>query len=346
MRGVISGRKGAKVAYFDKRKDMKKQIYQSAGRLAKTLLRYVLLTGLSFIMLYPVFFMLSLAFKAIVDVYDPTVIWIPKNFSLQPLNYALQILSYQRSLVNTLWVLIPSVLLQIFSTLITAYGFARFNFRGRNLLFALLMFTIIVPIQTYSIPLFMNFREFTWFGLGSIAGLFPVTGAPLTSNLLDSNNLFYIMAATGMGIRSGLYIFIMRQFFINLPKELEDASLIDGCGPIRTFTHVMIPNVIPAIVTVTVFSIVWYWNDYYYSIMFFSRSINQTLSVSLTMAFQQITMVNNNQGAAALTSTDLWLLQDPIMACASLLVILPLLAMYLFAQKFFTESIERTGIVG
>ena len=219
----------------------------------KNLLRAVFLIGMGYVMLYPILFMVSGAFKAGVDVYDPTVIWLPKHYSTQAMKLAIKSLKFWKSLENTLLILVPSVCLQMVSTLLAGYGFARFKFKERGLLFGCLIFTIIVPIQNLIVPLYANFQSFNMFGIGFIYS--AITGGEHI-NLLNTGWPFYITAAFGMGIRSGLYIFIMRQFFRNMPKELEEAALIDGCGSFKTFTSVMLPNVKPAIVTVLVFSVV------------------------------------------------------------------------------------------
>ncbi|MEG2088204.1 MAG: carbohydrate ABC transporter permease [Angelakisella sp.] len=222
-----------------------------AGRITKFVFRWAILLGIGFIMLYPILFMTSNAVRAVEDTYDPTVIWIPKHFSFESFQVSIQMLDYLHSVLRTLRILVPSVALQLVSVLMAGYGFARFSFQGKNILFALLIFTIIVPSQTYIIPQYANLRFFDLFGLGQLARIF--TGEPLTFNLLNTDWCFYIPALFGFGIRSGLYIFILRQFFRNMPKELEDAAMIDGCGPIKTFVKIMVPNVIPALVTVLVF---------------------------------------------------------------------------------------------
>lgn len=318
----------------------KKEINYFINRWAKALLRAAFLLGIGFVMLYPVLYMISGAFKSKVDVYDPTVIWIPKNYSLEGMNLAMSTLDYWKSFLKTLQILIPSVLFQIISTLLAAYGFARFKFKERNILFGLLIFTIIVPIQTIIIPVYVDFKYFDFFGAGKLIGLF--TGQSLTVKLLNTNTPFYLMAVFGTGIRSGLYIFIMRQFFRNMPKELEEAAMIDGCGPFKTFRKIMIPNVIPAIVTILLFSIVWYWNDYYQSIMFLQNGY--PLSVSLTMMNGLLDITGMNIGS--LSHQDLWLMRDSVLESGCLVVMVPLLLLYIFLQRFFTESIERTGIVG
>lgn len=287
-----------------------------------SLIRAVFLLGVGFVMVYPVLFMLSSALKSVGDTFDPTVVWIPSGFNLENFRTAFQLMDYSRSMLRTLEILVPSVLLQLASTLVVAYGFGRFHFPLKKFFFGLLIFSIIVPTQSYMIPLYSNL---------------------LAMHLLNTSAQFYVMAALGMGIRSGLYIFILRQFFRNMPKELEDAAMIDGCGPIRTFLKVMIPNVIPALLTVAVFSVVWYYNDYILSGMLlhenFPLSVNVTaVSVRLGDKLQGIT------GQAA--GTDMKLLSDSILSAACLIVVLPLIALYVLVQRFFTESIERTGIVG
>lgn len=314
-----------------------------AEKLIKGIARTILLIGLCYVMLYPVLFILSASFKTLEDIYNPSVVWVPQTFSLQAMKIATDILQYPKAIMKTLSITLPSVALQLITVLLAGYGFARFQFRGRSLLFGLLIFTIIVPVQSYIIPLYVNMKNFNFFGIGSLIGL--VTGKPLVKNLLDKNVVFYIQALFGMGIRSGLCVFIMRQFFKNMPTELEEAAMIDGCGPIRTFLRVMVPNTLPLIATVVVFSIVWYWNDYYLSSMFFRTQF--PISVNLTTLSTLLTTSDNIvNSVSGISSQELLLLKEPILACGCLVTILPVVLMYVFAQRYFTEGVERSGIVG
>jgi len=328
------------VGYSSNTQNVEKKVFKGKIlRVLKSLVRAVFLFSMGYVMLYPILFMFSGAFKAKIDVYDPTVIWIPKNFSSDSIMLAVKTMKFSAATLKTLSILVPSVILQLISTLLAGYGFARFRFKGRGVLFGLLIFTIIVPVQNLIVPLYINFQNFDMFGIGYLISLFQGGKLP---NLLNTGWPFYLMAAFGMGIRSGLYIFIMRQFFRGMPEELEEAATIDGCGYFKIFTHVMLPNVKSPIVTILVFSIVWYWNDYYLSSIFLMDS--QTLSVKLTMLNGLLNITAQN--VANLTSQDLMLLRDGVLACGCLLVVAPLLIMYIFLQRLFTESIERTGIVG
>jgi multiple sugar transport system permease protein len=289
---------------------------------AKSIVRAVFLLGVGFVMVYPVLFMLSSSFKTVGDTFDPTVVWIPSGLQLYNFKMAFDLMDYGSALRSTLTILVPSVLLQVMSSLFISYGFARFSFKGKNLLFGLLIFNIIVPVQSYMIPLYVNLQSMY---------------------LLDNVAQFYIQAALGTGIRSGLYIFILRQFFRNMPKELDEAACIDGCGPVSTFIRVMVPNVTPAILTITVFSVVWYFNDYTLSGMLLNKDF--PLSVTVTGVSTALNNKLQNMAGQAL-GADIKLLSDSILSAACLIVVLPLIAMYLVVQRFFTEGVERTGIVG
>lgn len=323
-----------------------------------TTLRYVFLIGMSFVMVYPVLFILSEAFKGPQDVYDSTVNWLPKHFSNLSMEIGLHILDFSASLMNTIIVVLPSVLLQLVSSLLAGYGFARFKFRGKSILFAILIFTIIVPVQTYMIPLYSGFANFDFFGIGSLIGLFTggetlyinLFGLELviepTVNLLQNNSPipFYLMAGLGAGIRSGLYIFMLRQFFVGMPRELDEAASIDGCGPFAVFVKVMLPNAIPMMVTILVFSMVWYWNDYYLSGMFFDQST--PLSLRLAIESENVGYLVHKATLPEKWKSDYEILKKGVLAAGCLVTIAPPLFLYIFAQRYFTEGLERSGIVG
>ena len=148
----------------------------------------------------------------------------------------------------------------------------------------------------------------------------------------------YLPAAMGNGIRAGLMIFIFRQFFKGLPKELEDAAYLDGCGPLRTFVQVMIPNASSSFLTVFLFSVVWYWNDYYVSSTFFTK--NQTIALMLKNLSTLLSQQLFNNADVSPREQIVW------MEAGCLISILPILIMYVFLQKYFTEGIERSGLVG
>jgi multiple sugar transport system permease protein len=307
-------------------------------KIITSILRTLFLIGMSYVLLYPVLFLLSNAFRDPIDRLDPTVIWIPKTFTFQNFVLADKILDFKNSILMTLKILIPSVIIQVFVCLFVAYGFARFNFKGREILFSCLLFTIIVPTSTIIIPLYVKFRFFDFFGIGQLLRVFN-GGKVVSVNLLNTPWPFYIMSLTGVGIRSGLYIYMARQFFKGMPTELEEAAFVDGCGPFSTFLRIMLPNVGSIIIVITLFSIVWHWNDYYLSVMFFTDEY--PLSVNVTLLQDRLQLIAQNMSAE-----DMALSQNSILEAACFVVILPMLILYIFSQKYFTESITRTGLVG
>ena len=292
--------------------------------------RYVTIIGLGYLILHPLLLMLSSAFMHASDLSDSTVVWIPKTFTLDNFKAALYFMHYKEAFFNSLFLAVSTTLLHVCTCTFVGYGFARFRFRGRNVLFALVLLTLIVPPQALMIPTFLHFRFFDFFGVIEM-----LTGKP-GLNLLDTFWPFLLLSATGMGYKNGLYILIMRQFFRGLPGELEEAALVDGAGVFRTFYRIMLPNAVPAIVTILLFSFVWQWNDYFFVNLFLENM--KVLPLTLDSMATNI-------------STTIGYPLDPfrqsmINNTGSLLVILPLVILYLFAQRYFIEGIERSGLVG
>lgn len=234
--------------------------------------RFVIIFGLSFVILYPILYMISTSLRPQVEMNDPSIMWIPKTIRLENFVEVWKAIEYPQALWNTLVLNIISSVLQVGTCALTGYGFARFRFKGKGLMFAIVLLQIIVPVQIILIPQYMQFRYFDIFGLFN-----AVMGDSLT--LTNTNFAMYIPALFCNGIRAGLFIYLFRQFFRGLPKELEDAAYLDGCGPFKTFISVMVPNAASSFLTVFIFSIVWYWNDYYVSSMYFSNA--NTISMKI-----------------------------------------------------------------
>ena len=289
--------------------------------------RAVILIGLGFVIMYPLIYMISCAFRDRADMSDPTVMWIPRHFTLKVIAETIDAMDYWKTLGNTLLLNIGCSLVQVFSCALTGYGFARFRFKGSRLLFGIVIMMILVPPQVISLPLYTQFRYF------GIKGLFSL-------NLIDSRLTMYLPALTANGIRAGLMIYIFRQFFRGMPRELEDAAYIDGCGPFRTFLSVMLPNASAALLTVFLFSVVWYWNDYYVSSTFFTDT--KTIALMLTNLDNELKMNLFNDPTVQISPRDQIVWKE----AGCLLSIAPVLLMYVFLQKHFTEGIERSGIVG
>ncbi len=289
--------------------------------------RFFILFGLGFVILYPLIYMLSCAFRESSDMTDPTVMWITRHYTLDIIRETINAMDFGNTLLNTLKLNIGCSVVQVISCAITGYGFARFKFRGKGIMFGIVIMMILVPAQIISLPLYTQFRYF------GIKGIFSI-------NLIDSMACMYLPAATGNGIRSGLMVLIFRQFFRGMPKELEDAAYLDGCGPFGTFLRVMMPNALSSLLTVFLFSVVFYWNDYYVSSTFFTN--NKTVSLMLKNLSSQLSLMLFNDATVQISARE----QIVWMEAGCLISIMPILIMYIFLQKYFTEGIERSGIVG
>ncbi len=289
--------------------------------------RFFILFGLGFVILYPLIYMLSCAFRESSDMTDPTVMWITRHYTLDIIRETINAMDFGNTLLNTLKLNIGCSVVQVISCAITGYGFARFKFRGKGIMFGIVIMMILVPAQIISLPLYTQFRYF------GIKGIFSI-------NLIDSMACMYLPAATGNGIRSGLMILIFRQFFRGMPKELEDAAYLDGCSPFGTFLRVMMPNALSSLLTVFLFSVVFYWNDYYVSSTFFTN--NKTVSLMLKNLSSQLILMLFNDATVQISARE----QIVWMEAGCLISIMPILIMYIFLQKYFTEGIERSGIVG
>ncbi len=275
--------------------------------------------------MYPIIYMISCAFRESSDMNDPSVMWIPKNFTLDVIKDTVKAMDFGSTLKNTLFINVGCSIVQVISCAVTGYGFARFDFIGKKILFGIVIMMILVPPQIISLPLYTQFMNF---GIGSFR-----------INLIDSMFTMYLPAITANGLKSGLMILIFRQFFRGLPTELEDSAYIDGCTPFRTFVEIMLPNALPAVLTVFLFSIVIYWNDYYTSSVFFRN----TKTLALVLENLDNELKKNLFGSAEIQISQREQIVWKEAGC--LISIAPVLIMYVFLQKHFTEGIERSGII-
>ena len=301
-----------------------------------SLLRYVVLIAIGYIILYPLLYMISSSIRTRDSFYDPSIVWITSEVTLENFDYAFGIMNYAGAFLNTIINEMISAGIQIISCSIVAYGHARFEFKEKKVLTFFMFLLILVPSQMMMLPIFMNYSKLDFLGLlGLIDSL---TGIDIRPNVLNSVWTFYIPALFGVGIRSGIIIYIYIQFFKGLPKELEEAAWIDGAGPFKTYLRIALPSSGVVITTVTVFSLIWHWNDYSLSSMYLYFD-----SWPLAVKLNNITSPEA-MGTLRLDSTDP--LRIAIMMAGCLMFILPILIVYLFLQKKFVKSIDRVGITG
>ena len=296
--------------------------------------RFILLFGMCFLILQPILNKISVSFMTEQDLYNPIVISIPEHFTTENYKLAADIMQYSKGLRNSLIISLTIAVLQITMCTLVGYGFARFEFPFKKLLFALVILVILVPPQTISSSLHLHFRFFDIFGLIEL-----IRGEPL--NLTGSVLPYYMMSAGCMGLKNGLYIYMIRQFFRNIPKELEEAAYVDGCGTLKTFVRIMLPDAKPILTSCFLFSFVWQWTDGFYSRMFLgnTRLVSTSLSTIVDSLGAWIA-----KGTGMMNQTVSIAYSNCILSTGTLMIILPLIILYLFAQKGFVESLSSSGI--
>ena len=278
---------------------MKKK--KSSAVLRRVLL-YIVLILIAVIMVVPFLWMLSTSLKTQYDAVKIPPVWIPdppqwenyvKLFTEQPMF---------QFMLNTIKIVFFVVLGQLFFSSLAAYSFARISFKGRNVVFFFYIATLMVPGQVTMIPTYLMFAK---------AGL-------------TDNHLALILPA----FFSAFGVFLLRQFFMSLPRELEEAAEIDGCNPFMTYWRIMLPLVVPAMLTLGVFTLMNTWNDYMGPMIYLTTDLRKTIQVGLRRFIQAYSADYN------------------LIMAASLCSLLPVTVVFLFLQRYFIEGIATTGMKG
>ncbi len=312
-------------------------------RLLGGIFRYMLLISLGFVILTPILKTLKDAVTAQSAMGMKNSIWIPAEVSAQSFLSAWHILKYSKAIWYTLLNTGVLMVLQTLCAAMAAYSFARLKFRGSSLLFGLVIFTIIVPSQSIMLAQYISFKNFDIFNLFQF-----FTGKPV--NLIGSTAALYILAATGVGVKGGLYIYILRQAIRNLPVSIEEAAYVDGAGFLKTFFKIILPGASSSLITVGVLSFVWnYADDYFMSLlnptdyhlplrlMYIQRNMRWTI-----MDLEKLEVMPDKY----VLLWDSPIVQAAVASACALLVILPLLILYFFVQRRFVQGVERSGLGG
>ena len=318
------------------KKHITKGNLRHAGGRAYSLFRLVLLLAIGFVILYPLLYMITTSLRSKASFMNSVRVWLPEKID-PAVNYkvALDVMNYKEGLLATVKYEIVSAVLEIVACAIAAYGFARFNFPFKKVFMGMLFLTILIPDTMIIIPRVTNNAQLDF--LGILALINKLTGIDLRPSILDTGWSFYLPSLFGAGLRSGILIFIYMQFFKSLPAELEEAAWIDGAGPIRTFISIAIPSSGVVILTVSVFSLIWHWNDYFLSSMYLTE--DYPLAVWLTMMPKLLP----SRGYSLVPSQPQSM---AILMAGCVLFIVPMLIIYIIVQRWFIESIDRVGITG
>lgn len=290
---------------------------------------------MSYLFMFPLYYMLVVSFQRPDLAVDPTSVYVPKAFSTEAYKIAFKQLDYKNSALLSLIISVLSTALATISCSLTGYAFARFEFKGKKIAFLFVMLLIVIPPQQIIVPQYLMYKSFNFGGLLSLFGV--------ELNLLNTPFVFVLPSMFSVGLKAGIFIFIFRQFFLGQPRELEEAAKIDGCGALQTFIKVMAPLAKPAFVVVIMLCIIWHWNDYYSSSMFFIDKIKPVM-VCLERLRQNVAEIGSLPGLPKGNYTPVMLRM--YLQAGVVLTITPPLFLYVFMQRQFVESIDRTGIVG
>lgn len=311
------------------------------GKAISNLFLASLIIGICFAILYPILTLLPMVFTDLRELGAPDSIWIPSEFGVNSIEFVFRSVLGGKPLIllQTILYALSICAIQVFMSAMAGYALARTNFWGKNLVFFLVIFVFLVPRQSILITQYLHFKHF------DILGLFRLfRGSDI--DLINQPITLYLLAVFGFSVNQSLFIFIFRQFFLGMPKEIEEASLIDGAGFYRTYFRIMLPNALPTILTVAVLSFVWAYGDTYYTNYF--HTDGPYFGVIIDKTFKD---ANNwyitNQARAWFDTADTNELAFEALKQASIITFLtPLVLIYFFVQRKLVENLDRAGIVG
>lgn len=264
---------------------------------------YIVIVVLGIIFAAPFIWMVSTSLKSPAQLYVPEFILIPNPVMWENFSVALSKIPFLRYSLNTIFLTITSIIFQLLSCGLVAYGFARLNFKFKKFLFSLLLASMMLPSTVRMIPEYL-----IWMKIGGIDTYFPL----LLPKLFGS----------------AYFVFLLRQFYLTIPKELDEAAKIDGCSYFGIWWRILLPITKPAMTTVAVFTFMGVWNDFFGPLIYLTDDSLKTLALALRSFQGQFGSENH------------------LMMAASLVVLLPCLLIFVFSQRYFVKGIALSGIKG
>ncbi len=290
------------------RRAVRSTAVRSGARAAtrRTLL-YILVVLLSLMFMFPYFWTVGSSLKTPIDLMEWPPTLIPKSIQWQNYPQVFIDAPFGRFLWNSTFVTVLATIGQVFSALVVAYGFSRMRFPGRGFLFGLCLSTMILPPQVTIIPLFLLFRRIHWI-----------------------DTFYPLIVPSYFG--SAFSIFLLRQFILSIPYELDEAAIIDGASRLSILWHIIIPNSGPAIATVAVFSLMGHWNAFLEPFIFLNTNTKFTLPIGL----RYLVTIPTGPG----------LPRDNVLMAASVMTTFPVIALFFAAQEYFVQGIVTSGLKG
>lgn len=299
-----------------------------------SIVRGLLLFGLCFMIIEPMLTRLGVSLMEERDLYDSTIVLLPRHVTLDNFKIVFTLTTFPTSMINTLWTSLLVSVLQVIACTLVGYGFARYDFPLKKFWFGCVIALIIIPPQTISTSLYTYFARFDFLG---IVKLFN-HGNPI--NLRGSVLPYTLMSATCMGLKDGLYIYMLRQYFRGIPKSLEEAAYVDGCGTMHTFVRIMLPDAMPTVLSCFLFSFVWQWTDLFYTRNFLATSARPIFSTELSTIVSRMSRYFSADGKPVIVPVGR---QQQLISIGVLICCIPLVILYIFTQRTFVQSIAMSG---
>ena len=292
------------------------------------LVMYLLILGLAFVFLYPFLYMIKTSLMTNADLDSSSVHWIPTEIKFENYAIATQLMNGLTYAKNSLFVTVAASFGHLIACSFIGYGFARYNFPFKKVLFGCVLLSFIVPTQTIIIPLYLTYSNLGW---------------------LDTYIPLIVPTFFGFGLRGALYVFLFRQFYLTVPRSLEEAARIDGCGFLMTYWRIVFPLAKATLVVALVLSVVWHWNDFYESGLYISSASKGFLPPRMSFILEAASALPEKQ-AEMLRALGLDegedTLNNAVVMAGAMVISAPVLVFFAFAQKQFMQGIERTGITG
>jgi len=314
---------------IDSVKEFIKHLYIKRRKVSKgitQLIIYLLLTTVSFVFLYPLISMVSLSLMSPSDIINPEIDWIPNSLFFGNFIAAIKVLDASKALFNSLWFSSTLAISQVIVSAMTGFAFARYEFRFKKVLFALILISFIVPVPIMLIPRIMM-----------IVSAQDAIGFVLIGTVIPQ----FILAIFGQGVNSAILILIFYNFFKMIPNVLYEAAKIDGASAFEQFWHITIKMSFSTIIVVFLFSFVWNWNETYITGILVRNNV--TLLPTQLAVFDSL-FTNRPPEVGSTGGTAL--LSEAYKMAATLITMIPLFIIYFAAQKQFVEGVEKTGITG
>lgn len=267
----------------------------------RRVLAYLFTTALAVMFATPFLWMVSSSLKSLADLAKYPPVWLPDPIVWQNYPDALKAAPFGQYFLNTMTVTFAAMLGQLISCSLVAYGFARLRFKGSNFWFVILLSTMMLPTQVTLIPQYILFRELGWL-----------------------NSFLPLIVPTYFG--TPFYVFLLRQFFLTIPRELDEAAIVDGASRLGIFLQIILPLSRPILTTIIAFSFIAHWNDFFGPLIYLTDPGKMTVAVGL------LTFRND-------TETLFHLLM-----AASVIALVPVIVVFFLAQRYFVSSITMTGM--